>query len=182
MSLARQAMIAFSTPASWTLSRGNSLSNWNLWQQVRIKQIRESWLFQREVSLTNAREIIGWWEARRIPYNLIVGCAGILTCLTLLVIAVASFELFHSDFGLPDPPLFAVFGVIFYGIAANACYTGGWIAELIFRRVFPGEYDQWATSSFFLGLLFSVLLTLLPAILVSAVGFFRLIARLGAVH
>jgi hypothetical protein len=162
--------------------RANKLSNWNLWQQVRIKQIKGWWLFQRDPPLTNAREIIGWWEARRIPYNLIVGCAGMLTCLALLVIAAASFELFHSDFGLPDPPGFAIFGVILYGIGANVCYTGGWITELILCRVFPGEYNRWAALSFFLGLLFSVLLTLLPAILISAVGFFRLLARLSAVH
>jgi hypothetical protein len=27
--------------------------------------------------------------------------------------------------------LFAVFAVLFYGVMANVCYTGGWLAELL---------------------------------------------------
>jgi len=58
--------------------------------------------------------------------------------------------------------LFAMLGVIAFGIMANVCYTGGWIAELLVRRTWPQESPQVATLSFTLGLVLAVLVTLLP--------------------
>jgi hypothetical protein len=140
-------------------------------------------LFRRDVPITSTRAVIGWWETRRIPYNLIVGSAGILTCIVIAIVGIGSNIFFNSDFGLPDPPLFAIFGVIIYGILANFCFTGGWLAELIVQRAWPEEANRFATTSFSLGLFLSVLLTLTPAILVGVVGIFKLVSHLlGVVH
>jgi hypothetical protein len=87
--------------------------------------VRNSKLFRRDIPALAAMDVIGWWEARRIPYNLIVGSCGILRCAVIGVLALASEIFFGIDFGLPDPPLFALIGLIFYGIAANICFTGG---------------------------------------------------------
>jgi hypothetical protein len=130
----------------------------------------------------SARDTIGWWEARRIPFNLIVGSVGILTCVIVAVVGLGSEMLFHSEFALPDPPLFVLFGVVIYGIFANACYTGGWVTELIVRRIWPREADRFATLSFSLGIVFSVVLTLAPAVLVGAVGIFKLLNHLRGIH
>jgi hypothetical protein len=91
---------------------------------------------------------IGWWESRRVPYNLIVG----------------------NEFGLPDPPIFGVFLVLLYGIGANLCYTFGWIGELSIARLWPREADRFASRSFSLGLPLSVLLTLTPGLILLVAG------------
>jgi len=138
-------------------------------------QLRTPGLYRRDVPITTARDAISWWEARRVPFNLIVGSAGIFTCVVIGVVAAASWALFNRDLR-PDPPLFAV--VLLYGLFANICFTGGWITELFVRRVWPRKADRFATSSFSLGLLFSVLLTLSPGIVVGAAGIFRLLRHL----
>jgi hypothetical protein len=140
-------------------------------------------LFRRHTPICSARAAIGWWEARRIPYNLIVGSAGIVTCIVFAIIGLGSYFFFRSDFGLPGSPLFAVFAIIIYGVLANICYTGGWVAELIIRRAWPEEADQFASRTLLLGLLFSVLLTLTPAIVLVVAGIFGLASHfLGNVH
>ena len=120
-----------------------------------LASLRNTDLFQRESSAMNGVEAIVWWEARRIPYHLIVGSTGIVTCVVVGVIAVAAQEFFNSDFGVPDPPVFALFGVILYGILANVCFTAGWIVELFLRRFSPREADRFAISGFFYGVIFS---------------------------
>jgi hypothetical protein len=87
---------------------------------------------------------------------------------------VAASTLLSVDFGIPNPPGFAIIGVVVYAMVANICYTGGWIAEIFIRKFWPREADRFATTSFFLGLLFSVFLTLIPGILVVTGGLFGL--------
>lgn len=91
------------------------------------------------------------------------------------VVGLGAEVLFNSEFGLPDPPFFAVIGAILYGLFANICFTAGWIVELVVRKVWPQEADRFATLSLSLGVIFSVLLTLAPAILVGAGGVYKLI-------
>jgi Zn-dependent protease with chaperone function len=145
-----------------------------------LTKLRNSGLFRRDSPVGSGLESLVWWEARRIPYNLIVGSAGIVTCVVVIAIAAAAEIFFHSEFGLPDPPLFAILGIILYGILANVCFTGGWITELFFRRYSPREADRFAINSFFYGVIFSVLLTLSPAALIGTIGFFRLLNHLMA--
>jgi hypothetical protein len=147
-------------------------------RQRALAMLRASWLFRRDTPLQNAREVIGWREARRIPYNLIVGCAGIVTCIAIVMLSIAASVLFGSEVEWPNPPIFAILGVIFYAVSANLCYTGGWITELILRKIAPHESDRVASLSFRLGLILSLLLTLSPAILIGSFGFFKLIHRL----
>jgi hypothetical protein len=143
-----------------------------------LKALQASVLCRRDSPVNSARAVIGWWEVRRIPFNLIVGIAGLITCVVVGVAALGAEILFHSEFGLPDPPGFALIGMIIYAILANVCFTGGWIAELVVREVWPQEADRFATLSFSLGMVFSVLLTLAPAVLVAAGGFFKLVKHL----
>jgi hypothetical protein len=135
-----------------------------------LRWIRTSALGRRDASAASAWHVIGWWESRRIPFNLIVGAAGILTSGAILVIALVGERLFGVPFGLPDPPIFAILGVVFFAAAANVCYTGGWIAELIVRRAWPDQSDMFGTLTFTLGLPFAVVVTLAPAFLIGALG------------
>ena len=108
-------------------------------------------------------EILGWWEMRRIPYNLVVGGVGVVSCGVILAVAAIASELFDEPLGLPDPPIIAVFGILAYGVAANVCYSGGWIAEWLVRKVWRERAGAFGEISFALGVLFSILLTLVPA-------------------
>jgi hypothetical protein len=57
-----------------------------------------------------------------------------------------------------------VFGVFAYGIMANICYTGGWISELVAKYVWKEQAENLGKIAFALGIIFSVLLTLLPVV------------------
>lgn len=141
-----------------------------------IGRVRASALCRRDSAITTNWQAIGWWEARRIPFNLIVGGVGVLACLVDIIIVVASHFLFDSDFGVPNGFISLVV-VLVYAVMANICFTGGWIAELIVRRAWPEEADRFATLSFSLGLVFSVFLTLTPGLMLIAFGGFALLGR-----
>ncbi len=64
-------------------------------------------------------EAIRWWEARRIVFNFILFLVGVLSIVVLYLVA--------PEITILSAPGAA--GVILYGLAANVCYTIGWITE-----------------------------------------------------
>jgi len=78
---------------------------------------------------------------------------------------------------MPDPPVIAVVGAVLFVLGANACYTGGWIGELLVRRAWPDQSEQFGTLMFTLGLGFAVVVTLLPAVLIGGMAFLFGLAR-----
>jgi hypothetical protein len=142
-----------------------------------LRQIRSSALGRRNSPLQSTWQIIGWWEARRILFNLIVGVVGILTSVGILVTALISEHLINEPIGMGDPPVLAVVGAVLFVLGANACYTGGWIGELIVRRAWPDQSELFGTLMFTLGLVFAVVVTLLPAVLIGATAAVAVVAR-----
>jgi hypothetical protein len=140
-----------------------------------IRRLGTLSLFRRDVPVTKAWDAIGWWETRRVPYNLIVGGAGILTCVVISIFAAVGMLVFGADFG---SPLSGLIGILIYGIMATICFTFGWVAELVVWKAWPQQVDRFAIESFSLGLVVSVLLTLTPGILSIVVGIFFLLSRL----
>jgi hypothetical protein len=110
--------------------------------------------------MNSTREVVVWWEIRRIPYNLALLAVGL--------VSVAAIEWVGSrlvpvgeDF---VEPLILLFGVIAYAILANVCYSLGWITELFWSE----ETSDTLTTRrrlFRNGFLFSVGLTGLPSVL-----------------
>jgi hypothetical protein len=114
------------------------------------------------------KSILWRWEVLRIPYNLIVGIAGLL-----------SLALFP-----PIPWYELLAGVVLYGVGANACYLLGpavelyinWFMDIWGRRLLSDKAtklirSKWLTwSLFFVGSLFSVALTLFIGLLGALVG------------
>jgi hypothetical protein len=135
-----------------------------------LRRIRSSALGRRDLPLESPWRIVGWWEARRILFNLIVGATGIVAAGVILLTALVSERLLGVPIGMPDPPIIAVFGVILFGVATNVCYTGGWIGELVVRRAWPDQSDQFGALTFTLGLVFAVVVTLSPAVLIGAMA------------
>jgi len=134
-------------------------------------------LFARRKDDSGNFDIIKWWELRRIPYNLIVGATGMLTLIAIFAVAAIGELVFGVACEWPDPPIFAIFAVVAYGIAANVCYTGGWVVEILVRKVWKERAGAFGEIAFFLGLIFSVLLTLAPAALFTGLLVLRLILR-----
>jgi hypothetical protein len=108
-----------------------------------------SWrLFSQRPPVESFLQILKWWEIRRIAYNTIVGAAGLLTCATFLGLATVASSIFNEPIEFPDPPLFAVFAVLLYGIAANVCYTGGWLVEWLVGKVWRERAGAFGEISF----------------------------------
>jgi hypothetical protein len=112
--------------------------------------------------------ILTWWESRRLIYNAIVGGTGLIT---LAIVAAIS----ALPPGLPHflPPLPAI---LVYGALANVCYTFGPMIEIALQTIWKDRVLPVGPALFRQGLSFSVGLTLLPILLVSATW----VARLGA--
>ena len=120
--------------------------------------------------------VIAWWEKRRFFYNKILAGVGTLTCVLMISCGVISEPLVGEAIGIPDPPILVPLGIIFYGIMANVCYTGGWIAELLLVRFRPEiRTDAFGLRAFRLGMKFSIAITIFPALLCWAVFLFSLV-------
>ena len=132
-------------------------------------------LFQRPTGITNAWQTIGWWETRRVPFNLIVGIVGIMTIATgTLAMSVANAFL-ETPLHRPDPPLF--FFALAYAVVVNLFYTGGWVVELVWRQLWPTTEDALPALAFRLGLVLSILVTTLPAVLATAFAVHAILTR-----
>lgn len=105
-----------------------------------------------------------WWESRRLAFNKAVGAAGLVTLASISVLFILPPHTL-GDFGL----LPKVVGSVVYGIAANVCYTLGWLAELAARAVWGRRAPDVGPLLFRQGLIFSVGLTLLPVLAVAMI-------------
>lgn len=107
-------------------------------------------------------EVVTWWEARRIPYNLVVGTAGLLGLLLFIWFNKLPPKLVPEETVEP-------LSVILFGVGANFFYTAGSIAELVARTVWREKIQDLGPQLLLAGWLFSVMLALFPA-LASFVG------------
>lgn len=98
-------------------------------------------------------QVIGWWERRRLTYNVCVGAAGMLSLATIWLVHPQRSAM--AGFGL-------VIGAGLYGLAANACYTLGWMADLTLRKLLGIRAPDLAPVLLRYGFVFSLGLTLLP--------------------
>lgn len=122
--------------------------------------------FSRPQPAVGARDVIRWWESRRLFFNLVVGCTGLLTCFLLIACAFTSDSLVGEPIGMPDGPLLGLFFIPVYAVLANICYTGGWIAELLVRTAGkPERAAAFGLKAFRLGVTFSIFVTFCPALI-----------------
>ena len=108
-------------------------------------------------------QVIAWWEVRRLLYNAVVGIAGVVASTVMVTVGRICESRGGAPIGIPDPPLFAIAAVLLYAIAANVCYTGGWVTELLVAKVWHLDTESFGPIALILGTAFSALLTLAPA-------------------
>lgn len=103
------------------------------------------------------RGIVGWWERRRLAYNLCVGAAGVLS-LGVVNVILALPPGPHRTGG---PPWVAV---VAFGVMANLCYLLGPSVEYLLARAFGRRMLPTGPTLYRMGLTFSVGLALLPTL------------------
>lgn len=109
--------------------------------------------------------LLRWWESHRLTYNVVVGGAGVVT---LGVLSAAQALLGLRGTIVPWQ------AVVAYGIMANVCYSGGWLAESLLQKWLGRETYGLGPALYRHGLVFSVGLTLLPAGLMTVLAVARL--------
>ena len=102
--------------------------------------------------------ILGWWEKRRLPYNLIIGGTGLVSA------AVVSF--FMTSMGGPGLAEWLQVG-LFWLIAANACYTLGPATEIALQKLLGRRLLPAGPLLFRAGLITALGVALAPVIFVT---------------
>ncbi len=114
----------------------------------------------------NSIDIIVWWEVRRIPYNLVVGVWGAI-CLLIF-----TFSLDASGHLAPGEDAIEPLLLLSSPFAVNVCYTIGWPVEIVLRKLRPDLYPKLGVLLFRLGLILSLALISLPAVVWSVIWLF----------
>src|SRR5438046_4905745 len=89
-----------------------------------------AWLVARPIKPLSSRAVVLWWEARRVPYNAIVGVVGLASSTIMVAVAFTCESRGGAPIGLPDPPAFAIVGVLLYDNLPDGGYMGDWMTEL----------------------------------------------------
>ena len=109
-------------------------------------------------------DAIIWWEKRRVVFNLIV-----------LIVAACSFgivEVIGARGVQPGEdvvePLLVIAGGAVFVIAANVCYTLGWVTELMWSEGDTSRTEAIRRRVYRRGLVFSALVVAAPGVLLAA--------------
>ena len=125
-------------------------------------------LFPAPTLRRQSAELFRWWESRRLTYNVIVGGAGLVTLSAFELLIRIPYHL-HEPFPWP--------AVMAYGLAANVCYSFGWILEAAAQHWLRRDTYGLGPALWRYGLVYSVGLTLTP-IAVAVVGFAAWLLRM----
>jgi|HubBroStandDraft_1064217.scaffolds.fasta_scaffold05619_3 hypothetical protein len=104
-------------------------------------------------------DAMAWWAIRRVPFNLLILVVGLISG---FIVASAGSQVLKSGEDLGSPFV----TVLFYALAANLCYTLGWISQPILPWGDTALTEKMRPKVFRLGVIFSASLTLLPAVVV----------------
>jgi hypothetical protein len=104
--------------------------------------------------------IVGWWEARRLKFNAVVGAAGVTSVGIATTIAHLP-PTAHVD--VPALPPWQP--IVMFGVLANVCYLLGPTVEVAVEKLWGRQVLPVGPSLFRMGLTFSVGLAFLPTLL-----------------
>jgi hypothetical protein len=137
------------------------------------------WSYITGVQLGRVRRRRNFPVSTQAPFGPITSLvyAGIASAIVMLITGFVTEHVIGEAIGVPGSPFFAIVAVIVYGSMANICFTGGWILELLSRRIWGTRAEAFGEIAFTWGTLCSVLLTLVPAAITVVVGAFRNLAE-----
>jgi len=136
-----------------------------------VKRFTE-WLFTNPQEPRSLWRVIGWWELRRIPFNVIVLVYGALCFVIFLWAITTSGHLQPGEDAVePLALLAAPFGI-------NILYTFGWLVEVPARHLVPGLSSSFGPMLLKLGLGLGLFLIAMPAV---SWGGYRLLQLVGVV-
>ena len=117
-----------------------------------------------------AGAILKWWEKRRLPYNLAVGTAGLVSLTASYLISALP----PSGWFLP-PLKFVWIPVVIFGVLANVCYLLGPAVEILISKLWGRQILPTGPALYRMGLTFSVGLALFPALIAVIVWVIRIV-------
>ena len=115
------------------------------------------WLFRVPEEPYSPWRVVAWWEARRVPFNIIVGVCGALGVAVFLWTITTSGHLQPGEDPLEPITILAAPLVI------NVLYTLGWIIEVPIRRLLPGLSPCFGPVLLRLGLGLGLFVITMPA-------------------
>jgi len=128
------------------------------------------WLFEPLDQPTTWLRVIGWWELRRIPFNVAIGSYGIVCFIVFLWAIGTSGHLQPGEDAVePIALLAAPFGI-------NALYSLGWLVEVPARLLVPDLTPRFGPLLLKLGMGLGLALVSLPPTLWAG---FRLLQMAG---
>ena len=116
-----------------------------------------------------ALRVVGWWELRRIPYNLVIGVFGVFS------FAIFATSIYSSGHLQPGEDAVEPFALLLAPIAANIGYTAGWLVDAPLRFIRPTLSPGFTPVLFTIGLVFSLLVISAPAVLWGGYRLFQLL-------
>ncbi len=116
------------------------------------------WLFAAPREPVTPFGVIGWWELRRIPFNFVIGLFG------SFAFAVFATSIYSTGILEPGEDAVEPFALLLVPIAANICYTAGWLLDVPLRLVRPSLSPAFSPRLLKLGFGLSFFLVSLPAV------------------
>jgi hypothetical protein len=116
-----------------------------------------AWLFASPLIPTSIWRVIGWWEVRRIPFNIVIGVYGVLCLLIFFWAILTSGEL------RPGEDAVEPIALIFAPLGINVLYTLGWLVEVPARLIQPSLSPRFGPFLLMAGLGLGLFLISLPA-------------------
>lgn len=135
---------------------------------TNVKKIK-AWVLSVPPEKNSVWDIIVWWEARRIPYNAIVGIYGFLSLILYFVFIYLSKELKPGEDAIEPMALFAAL------IMINMCYTSGWVFEVFARLVLGKSFKRIGNWLFMAGTAFSLVVASIPSVVWVIIWIYRMI-------
>ena len=133
-----------------SLESGNPMST--------VRGMTLSRLLFEPTLLRSPVRVVRWWESRRLAYNAIVGVTGLGT---LAYVNALELVLGGGWFVVPWQ------AIVGYALGANVLYTAGWVVENVIERWLRRPVYGLGPALFRHGLVFSIGLTLIPAVVVT---------------
>jgi len=131
------------------------------------------WFFAPHAESASPTRIVLWWELRRIPFNLIVGLAGLCSLFLFFAFISMSGKLAPGEDAVEPMALLAAPFII------NAAYTAGWIVELSLHLARGQPRATFAPMLLKLGVSFSLAVVALPS---AFWGSYVLLQSMGVLH